>query len=76
MNTESLKSFNNNKNMDGILTKELHGKLHQLSKKNFDKLVTYFNSGTLSSKDLSLLLLDLTRQEDMSKARHSQNSHH
>ena len=55
--------------------KLLHGNLHLLSKKNFEKLVTYFNSGTLSSKDLSLLLLDLTRQEDMSKARHSQNSH-
>ena len=51
--------------MDGTLMNLLHGNLHLLSKESLKKLVSYYETGILTSRDRSLLLSDLTRPKDM-----------
>ena len=47
--------------MDGILMRELHGSLHRLSKKNWKRLMKYYEKGTLSSKARKKLLKEITK---------------
>ena len=54
--------------MDGILMKELHGSLSLLSEESMKILVKYYETGILTSKEHDLLLNELTKQKDMSKA--------
>jgi hypothetical protein len=50
--------------MDGVLTQRLHGNLHLLSEKSLNKLVKYYATGILSSKDQSSLLNEITKPLD------------
>ena len=54
--------------MDGILMKELHGSLSLLSEESMKILVKYYETGILTSKEQDLLLNELIKQKDMSKA--------
>ena len=50
--------------MDGDLMSMLHGNLHRLSDQSLRKLVNYYATNTLSSKDQSLLLNEITKPLD------------
>ena len=54
--------------MDGTLMKELHGSLNLLSEESMKILVKYYETGILTSKEQDLLLNELIKQKDMSKA--------
>jgi len=56
--------------MDGILMRELHGSLHRLSKKNWKRLMKYYEKGTLSSKARKKLLKEITKHKAMFLAQH------
>jgi hypothetical protein len=51
--------------MDGTLMSLLHGNLHLLSKESLNKLVKYYETGTLSLKEQSLLQNEITKQLGM-----------
>ena len=51
--------------MDGRLMKALHGNLHLLSAKSYEKLKSYYAGGTLSSEDQNSLLNEITAAKDM-----------
>jgi hypothetical protein len=53
--------------MDGRLMRLLHGNLHRLSAKNFEKLKRYYEGGTLSLEDQNSLLNEITAHRDMSR---------
>jgi len=57
--------FNNRRIMDGVLMKELHGSLHRLSKKNWKRLIKYYETGILSSKARKKLLKEITKHKAM-----------
>tara|TARA_Y100001963_G_scaffold47426_1_gene66840 strand:- start:18 stop:197 length:180 start_codon:yes stop_codon:yes gene_type:complete len=59
--------------MDGTLMKELHGNLNQLSEESMKKLLKYYGTGILTSKDLDFVQNDLIKPEDMLKEHHSPN---
>lgn len=59
--------------MDGSLMNLLHGNLHLLSNKSLKTLVSYYEKGTLSLKDQSLLRNEITQHLDMSKVQLSQD---
>ena len=54
--------------MAGILMNALHGNLNRLSEKNFKKLLTYYETGTLSLADHYLLLSEIIGPEVFSLA--------
>jgi hypothetical protein len=51
--------------MDGILMSALHGNLHRLSDQSLKKLINYYATSTLTSRDRNLLLKEITDQLDM-----------
>ena len=53
--------------MDGISTLDLHGNLNLLSDKNFQILLKYFKTGTLSSLEKSSLQNEITELKGTSK---------
>jgi len=57
--------FNNRRIMDGVLMKELHGSLHRLFKKNWKRLIKYYETGILSSKARRKLLKEITKHKAM-----------
>jgi hypothetical protein len=52
--------------MDGILTNALHGNFNRLSDESMKKLLSYFETGTLSLRDHYLLLREIIGPEAMS----------
>ena len=52
--------------MDGILMKNLHGNLNQLSEKSWKKLLKYFETGILSLPDQYLILNEIIGHKAMS----------
>ena len=53
--------------MDGRLIRALHGNLHRLSEKNYEKLKRYYAGDTLSLEDQNSLLNEITAVKDMSR---------
>ena len=53
--------------MDGLLMRELHGNLNQLSDESFLKLKNYYATGTLTLQDHYLLLSELIGRSAMFK---------
>jgi hypothetical protein len=56
--------------MDGRLIRALHGNLHRLSDRNYEKLKRYYEGDTLSFEDQNLLLNELYAARDMSQKPH------
>jgi hypothetical protein len=53
--------------MDGISTQDLHGNLNLLSDKNFQILLKYFKTGTLSSLEKISLQNEITELKGTSQ---------
>ena len=53
--------------MDGRLIRALHGNLHRLSDKSYEKLKRYYAGDTLSLEDQNSLLNEITAAKDMSR---------
>jgi hypothetical protein len=51
--------------MDGDLMKLLHGNLHLLSQKSFERLKTHYAGNTLTSQEQNLLRNEITAAKDM-----------
>jgi hypothetical protein len=51
--------------MDGDLMKLLHGNLHLLSQKSFERLKSHYAGNTLSSKEQNSLRNEITAAKDM-----------
>ena len=59
--------------MDGFLMNNLHNNLNKLSEESMKKLVSYFETGTLSLKDHYLLLNEIIGPEVFSRQLHLPN---
>ena len=56
--------------MDGRLTQMLHGSLHLLSAKSYERLKKHYEGDILTSQEQSSLLAEITAAKDMSRRRH------
>ena len=54
--------------MDGTLMNALHGNLNRLSERNWKKLLTYFETGTLLLQDQYSILNEIIGPKAMSLA--------
>jgi hypothetical protein len=51
--------------MDGRLTRELHGSLHLLSPKSYERLKSHYAGDTLTSQEQNSLLNEIIARKDM-----------
>lgn len=51
--------------MDGDLTKLLHGNLHLLSQKSFERLKRHYDGDILTSEEQNSLRNEITARKDM-----------
>ena len=53
--------------MDGRLTQMLHGSLHLLCEKSYERLKEHYGGNTLTLREQTLLLNEITARKDMSR---------
>jgi len=53
--------------MDGRLTRMLHGNLHLLSDKSYERLKRHYEGDTLTLQEQNSLLNEITARKDMSR---------
>ena len=53
--------------MDGRLIRMLHGSLHLLSEKSYERLKQHYAGDTLTSQEQNSLLNEITARKDMSR---------
>ena len=54
--------------MDGRLIRMLHGSLHLLSEKSYERLKKHYEGDTLTLQEQSSLLAEITAAKDMRRA--------